>query len=148
MICHYYKSPVNFNALIVCFRTRKTIWDSFWWLILFLVILWIPFLRVWWWVFLPLMLQAQLKELYIWWLSWDYDYAKTRWVVLEVVPQKETEVPVKAMEDIFSVVWPVYDGANFREKWVDGELDNGPYWFSCEIASIEGRIHFYFRITK
>ena len=81
---------------------KKIIWDPFWWIILLAIILWVPFLRVWWWVFLPLMLQVQLKTLYIWWLGWDYDYAKTKWMVLELIPPKETEVPLKAMEDIFS----------------------------------------------
>ena len=69
---------------------RKIIWDPFWWLILFAIILWVPFLRVWWWVVFPWMLMAQLKTVYIWWLNWDFDYAtKRKWVVLEVVPPKE-----------------------------------------------------------
>jgi hypothetical protein len=91
------------------------------------------------------MLQKQLKTLYIWWLAWDFDYAKTRWVVLEITPPKELLIPLKAMEDVFAVSWPLMDVGNFREVWCDGELDNGPYWFSWEIASIEGRVHFYIR---
>ena len=127
---------------------KKIIWDPFWWVILFLIILWVPFLRVWWWVFLPWMLQFQLKTIYRWWINWDYDYAKQKWVVLEVVPPKEILVPFKAMEDVYSVVWPLMDVGNFREQWCDGELDNGPYWFSWEIASIEGRVHFYIRFLQ
>ena len=106
---------------------KKIIWDPFWWLILFLIILWVPFLRVWWWVFLPIMLQSQLKTLYLWWLNWDFDYAtKQKWVFLEVIPPKEVLIPLKAMEDVFSVTWPIMDVGNFRERWCDGELDNGP----------------------
>ncbi|MDD5464522.1 MAG: hypothetical protein PHP62_05230 [Candidatus Moranbacteria bacterium] len=127
---------------------KKMVWDPFWWVILFLVILWVPFLRVWWWVLLPLMLQAQLKTLYIWWIEWDFEVAKFKWVMLEIVPPKEVLVPLKAMEDVFASIWPLYDGANFREKWCDGELDNGPYWCSFEIVSIEGKIHFYIRILQ
>jgi len=128
---------------------KKMIWDPFWWLILFLVILWVPFLRVWWWIFLPLMLQTQLKTLYIWWMNWDYDYAtKAKWVILEVIPPREVLIPAKAMEDVFSVIWPLYDAPNFRERWCDGALDNGPYWCSWEIASIEGKIHFYIRCLQ
>lgn len=121
------------------------VWSPFGWLIIFLVILWVPFLRVWWWVFLPLMLVGQLKEVYLWWLDWDVAYPKNKWVMLEVISPKEILVPVKAMEDFFSVVWPLYDTANFRDKWCDGELDNGPFWCSFELASIEGRVHFYIR---
>jgi len=127
---------------------KKIIWDPFWWVILFIIILWIPFLRVWWWIFLPWMLQAQLKVIYRWWINWDYDYAKMKWVVLEITPPKEVLVPFKAMEDVFSVVWPLMDVGNFREQWCDGELNNGPYWCSWEIASIEGRIHFYVRFLQ
>ena len=127
---------------------QKMIWDPFWWVILFFVILWVPFIRVWWWVFLPLMLQAQLKVIYKWWINWDYDYAKAKWVVLEMISPREVLIPIKAMEDVFSVVWPIMDVANFREQWCDGELDNGPFWYSWEIASIEGKVHFYVRFMQ
>jgi len=127
---------------------RAVVWDPFWWIILSAVILWVPFLRVWWWVFLPIMLQSQLKTLYLWWISWDFDYAKQKWVVLEVIPLQEMLTPLKAMEDVFSAIWPIMDVGNFREVWCDGELDNGPYWCSWEIASIEGNIHFYIRCLR
>jgi hypothetical protein len=125
---------------------KKTVWEPFWWIILLVLILWIPFLRVWWWVFLPLMLATQFEELYHWWMEWDYAYAGAKWIVLEMVPPKETMVPVKAMEDIFNVLWPMYDQASFKDRWIDGELPNGPFWASYEIASIEGQIHFYIRV--
>ncbi|MCX6723633.1 MAG: hypothetical protein NT155_00470 [Candidatus Staskawiczbacteria bacterium] len=127
---------------------KKIIWDPFWWLILLLIILWVPFLRVWWWIFLPLMLMSQLKTIYIWWLNWDYDYAKQKWIVLELTPPKEVLIPFKAMEDVFSSIWPLMDVANFRERWCDGELANGPYWCSFELASVEGKVHFYLRFLQ
>ena len=127
---------------------KKLIWDPFWWLILFVVILWVPFLRVWWWIFLPLMLQAQLKIVYLWWVRWDFYISKRKWVLLEITPPKEVLIPFKAMEDIFSSIWPIMDIANFREIWCDGELDNGPEWCSWEITSIEGKIHFYLRVGQ
>jgi len=127
---------------------KKIIWDPFWWLILLLIILWVPFLRVWWWVFLPIMLGSQLKTLYLWWIGWDYDYAKQKWVLLEIVPMEAMLMPLKAMEDVFAAVWPIIDGANFREKWCDGELPKGPYWCSWEVVSIEGKIHFFIRALK
>jgi len=127
---------------------KKIVWDPFWWVILFVVILWVPFLRVWWWFFLPLMLRAQLKKLYIWWISWDFDYTKQKWVLLEIIPLEATLMPLKAMEDVFTAIWPLMDVGNFREVWCDGELNNGPYWCSWEIASIEGKIHFYIRVLQ
>lgn len=127
---------------------RKIFWDPFWWVILLLIILWVPFLRVWWWVFLPIMLQSQLKVVYRWWLNWDFDYAKLKWVFLEIIPPKEVLTPLKAMEDVFAAIWPLYDSGNFRELWCDGELDNGPYWCSWELASIEGKVHYYIRFLQ
>ena len=126
---------------------KKTTWTPFWWLILILIVFWAPFLRVWWWLFTPLFLWAQLKTLYLWWLNWDYAYAKMKWKVLEIIPPKEVLTPFKAMEDVFTVIWPIWDGAVWRERWCDGELDNSPFWMSWEIASIEGQIHFYIRVT-
>jgi len=124
---------------------KKMIWDPFWWVILFAIILWVPFLRVWWWLFLPAMLQNQLKVIYVWWISWDFDYAKQKWVMLEITPPKEILIPLKAMEDVFTVLWPIWDHPNFREKWCDGMLENSPCWASFEIASIEGSVHFFVR---
>ncbi|MEK7665131.1 MAG: hypothetical protein AAB361_03245 [Patescibacteria group bacterium] len=127
---------------------KKIVWDSFWWVILMLFVFWVPFLRVWWWFFAPFFLSIQLKILYLWWIEWDYDYQNAKWALLDIVPPREVLAPFKAMEDVFSAVWPIIDVANFREAWCDGELTNGPYWCSWEIASIEGKIHFYVRCRE
>ncbi len=129
-------------------QVKKIVWDPFWWVILLIIILWVPFLRVWWWLFLPLMLMEQLKTLYLWWLNWDFDYAKHKWVLLEVIPLEAMLMPLKAMEDVFAAIWPLMDVGNFRERWCDGELGNGPFWCSWEIASIEGNIHYYVRALQ
>jgi hypothetical protein len=93
------------------------------------------------------MLQTQLKNLYLWFINWDFYIANRRWVLLEIIPPKEILMPFKAMEDIFSSVWGIWDGPNFRELWCEGEIENGPEWCSWEIASIEGKIHFYIRVS-
>ncbi len=121
----------------------------FWWVFAMLVVFLLPFLRPWWWVFLPLFLSMELKTLYLWWVGWDFDYAKVKWVVLEIIPPKEILVPLKAMEDVFAVMYgPLIDMANFREMWCEGELPEAPYWMSWEIVSIEGSIHFYARVMS
>ena len=117
---------------------------SFWWLFFMALILFVPFLRVWWWIFFPLILSLELNNVYFWWIRWDYNYASRKWVVLEITPPKEVLVPLKAMEDVFTVIWPaLYSPPNFREKWCEGMLIDGAEWMSFEIASIEGKIHFY-----
>lgn len=125
---------------------RKVVWDPFWWIFLFAIILWVPFLRVWWWFFLPIMLVSQLKTLYLWWIDWDFAYAKSKWKMYEITPPKEVLTPFKAMEDVFTVIWPIWDNGNWRERWIEGELDNAPFWMSWEIASTEGSLHFYMRM--
>lgn len=126
---------------------KEIVWDPFWWVFLMFVILWVPFLRVWWWFFLPVFLSIQLEILYLWWIGWDFSYSKTKWIMLEIIPPKEVLVPFKAMEDVFSVVWGIWDSGNWRERWFEGETET-PYWLSWEIASIEGQVHFYARVRS
>jgi len=94
---------------------------------------------------MPIILVSPLKKIYLWWLNWDFAYAGARWVMLEITPPREVLVPFKAMEDVFAMIWPVWDHPVFREKWCDGILDHMPGWCSFELASIEGKIHFYLR---
>ncbi len=89
----------------------------------------------------------ELKTIYLWWIGWDFSYAKTKWVILEIIPPKEILVPLKAFEDILATMYgPLIDTANFRELWCEGELDEAPFWMSWEIVSIEGNVHFYARV--
>jgi len=121
---------------------------SFWWLLWMAFILWVPFLRVWWWVLFPFLLSIELRKLYLWWLEWDHNYQKNKWILLEVTPPKEVLVPLKAMEDVLTVIWPsLYAPPNFREIWAEGVSDD-PNFMSFEITGIEGTIHFYIRIES
>ena len=129
-------------------QLKKIVWEPFWWIILMIIVFWVPFLRPWWWIFAPLFLSIELRVLYLWWVRWDYAHAKTKWVTLEIITPKETLIPLKAMEDVFAVMWgPLYNFANWRERWCEGALDDAPGWMSWEIASIEGNLHFYLRVT-
>lgn len=126
---------------------KHIIFEPFWWAIGVVLVLMVPFLRPWWWLFAPLFLVAELKTLYLWWLNWDYAYAKKKWVVLEIVPPREILAPLKSMEDIFTVLWgPLYSPPSWREKWCEGILPTNAEWLSFEIASIEGNLHFYARM--
>jgi len=130
-------------------QIRQIIWDPFWWLILMAIILWIPFLRVWWWLFFPLILSIELRTLYMWWMNWDYYYPKVKWVVLEITPPKEILTPLKAMEDVFTIMWgPLLNVPNWREHWCEGVMKDAAEWMSWEVASIEGNLHFYIRVPQ
>ena len=113
------------------------------------IVFWLPFLRPWWWIFAPLFLSMELRTLYLWWIGWDFEYAKIKWVILEIIPPREILVPLKAMEDIYVGMYgPLVDNARFRELWCEGELGETPYWMSWEIVGIEGAVHFYARVMS
>lgn len=122
--------------------------QPFWWAAWLAFIFWVPFLRIWWWLVAPLLLAIELKKLYLWWINWDYYYAKTKWHMLEIIPPKEILVPMKAMEDIFTVLWgALYNNPSWREQWCEGVMEENPDWMSFEIASIEGQLHFFIRVA-
>jgi len=107
------------------------------------------FLKTWWWLFLPLFLYFPAKSLYRWWINWEVWYKEQEWAVLEIIPPAEIEKPFRAMQDVFQALWaPLFDSPNWREKWCEGELENGPFWGSFEVISDEGNIHYYLRVPK
>lgn len=68
--------------------------------------------------------------------------------MLEIIPPAEVLKPYRAMEDIYLGIWPIIDSANWRETWCEGELEKYPYWFSFEVVSKEGQLHYYWRVPK
>jgi len=112
-----------------------------------LSLLW-AFFVAWWWLIIPAILYFPARFFHLWWIRWEIWYKELDWIVLELVPPAEVLKPYLAMEDIINALWPVYDGANWRERWCEGEMLCGPFWLSFEIVSIGGQIHFYMRILK
>lgn len=101
-------------------------------------IIWQVF-SVWWWLPLPFFLFPKLKSIYEWYIN-DIYWSKANWMVLEVKIAKEIDRPLKAMEQVIANFWTLYDPADFKERWFEGKyLLN----FSLEIASIDGKIHFF-----
>ncbi len=103
-------------------------------------------IKNWWWFFLPIILFFPAKFFYFWWIKWEVWYKRNKWILIEVKPPKEILKPFRAMEDIFTIVWGIVDGPNWKERWCEGEMTEGPYWISWEIVSIGGKIHFFIRI--
>lgn len=105
-------------------------------------------LKTWWWVFLPCVLYFPCKELYFSWIRWEIWYKKQEWTMLEIIPPSEIEKPFIAMEYLFASLWTIYNSPNWRGKWCQGVLPIGASWFSFEILSDAGEIHFYLRSPK
>ncbi|MBZ9572890.1 hypothetical protein KJA17_01710 [Patescibacteria group bacterium] len=104
-------------------------------------------LKTWWWVLLPAILYFPLRFIYLWWVQWDIWYKEQEWILLEVKAPREILKPFRAMEDVLSRIWGIFDAPNWRERWLWGE-PLLPYWFSLEIVSIEGEIHFFIRALE
>lgn len=100
-----------------------------------------------WWVWLPVVLffiasgswlDYRRKEYLLGAGKWEGE-----WVLLEIHSPREIEKSAKAMDQVFASLYSVRNFAgNFFEKWWDGEVS---LWFSFEIASLGGQIHFYIR---
>ena len=105
-------------------------------------------IKNWWWFFFPIITAPLFSFFYLWWLRWEVWYPKLKWIVIKIRPPAETLKPFKAMEDVISIMWGIYDGPNWRERWCEGELVAGPFWLSFEVASIGGEIGFYMRILE
>ena len=107
------------------------------------------FFKNWFWFFLPIILAFPAKFFYLWWKRWEVWYPSKKWILLELKPPRENLKPFKAMEDVFTVLWGIYDGPNWREVWCEGEpMLGGGLWFSFEIVSFGGDIHFYMRVPE
>jgi hypothetical protein len=106
-------------------------------------------LKNWWWFLLAIVLWFPVKFFYLFWLRWEVWYPKTKWILLEIKPPKEILKPFKAMENIFSSLWGTIDIPNWREQWCEGMLPlGGGLWFSFEVASFGGKVHFYLRCPE
>ncbi len=72
------------------------------------------------------------------------DFKKNlRWVLLEIQISRETERNPKAMEQVLASLHGLRNAANdLNEYYHDGEVTR---WFSLEMVSFGGEIHFYVR---
>jgi len=97
-----------------------------------------------WWILPPIILFNPLRFWYLLYIQTKW-FKKTKWQVLEIKIPREVTKPLKAMENVFSILWGTYDAPNFKEKWIEGKFLLG---FSLQIASLEGVPHFFMRINK
>jgi hypothetical protein len=79
-----------------------------------------------------------------WWLHYvQHDFISGMdFVVLEIIPPREVLRSPKAMELFFTNALYHWSSKGGREEFWQGAVW---FWFSLEIASIEGQVHFYIR---
>ncbi len=97
----------------------------------------------WWWFFTPLVLWPIFKLAWVNYIQEKY-FRNIEWKLLEIKISKESEKRPKTMDEFFSAIYSTNDTAidTLFDIFLDGVLDG---WFSFEIVSIEGDIHFYIR---
>jgi len=95
-----------------------------------------------WWIFAPFILFPIFESTWIFWKQEEFKH-HLDWVVLELRIPREIKKNPKAMEQVFTAVHALRNApGDFKEKWLDGEVTR---WYSFEMVSIGGEIHFYIR---
>ncbi len=98
-----------------------------------------------WWLWLFVILAIVTPQL---WLTYAREYYKkaNTWMLLELKIPREVKRNPRAMEQVFMAMHAVRNSpSNFAEKWWDGEVS---LWYSCEMVSFGGEIHFYVWVPK
>jgi len=103
----------------------------------------IVFYYNYWWFFTPLMLWPIFQLAWVNYIQEKY-LRSIEWNLLEIKISKEIEKRPKTMEEFFSGIYSSYDVMidTLYDVYLDGVVD---LWFSFEIVSIEGDVHFYIR---
>jgi hypothetical protein len=103
------------------------------------------FLLLFWWLWLFFILIPIINSL---WLFWRQELFKRgiKWVLLELRMPRMLEKSPQAMEQVLKGLHSLRNSAgDVREKYWDGEVT---VWFSLEMVSFSGEIHFYVRGQK
>lgn len=99
-------------------------------------------LTAFWWAWTPLVLFAIFVTLWLMYIR-AFFLARTPQTLLEIFIPRELPKTPKAMEQVLAGLYALRNApASFKSKYWDGEAT---LWFSLEMASFGGDIHFYVR---
>lgn len=100
----------------------------------------------WWWFFTPLFLWPIFEIAWINYVQEKY-IRGIKWKLLEIKIPKEIEKRPKTMDEFFAALYSTNDVVidTLYDVYLGGMVD---VWFSFEIVSIEGDIHFYIRTPE
>lgn len=97
----------------------------------------------WWWLPLFFALQERFDYYWRWWRTEIWFNTVWKPVLLEIRIPKELPKPIKAMEAVLVALHgALYNDPDWWEKYSSGEPQTS---LKFEIASIDGKIHFYIR---
>lgn len=96
------------------------------------------------WLFLTILYVA--LQLWLAYRQLLYKRSEANFVLMEIVVPRELHKNPHAMEQIFASIHAIRNSpANRKEKWWDGEVT---LWFTFEVISLGGELHFFMRIPK
>ncbi len=107
------------------------------------------FIKYTWWFWLFLIFWELLRELFLYVQQQKYkqkEAAPEKYALFEIRIPRELEKSAKSMEHVFQALHGMGNApGNWREKYIEGQV---PLWFSLELVSLGGQIHFYLRMPK
>lgn len=114
------------NPLQIMFYILKPVWHQFW---------------QWGWIIGPVALGPVV------WNSWLYyirirTLKKFKWLMLEIKIPPEVEKTPLAMEQTLSILHSTLFPGSWWKRYVEGRVQE---WFSLEMTSFGGELHFYIR---
>ncbi len=105
----------------------------------------ISFIKKTWWFWLFLIFLPITASLWLFWRNEKYK-SEIEWSFLEIKIPRENKKDPEAMEQVLYLLHSLRNApGDPREKWWDGEVTR---WFSLEILSFGGEIHYYLRCYK
>jgi len=97
-----------------------------------------------WWMLLPLIFFPIFLESWLMFIRFNF-IIKIKWKLLEIkIPREILKTP-KAMEQVFTTLYNMYDKKKFLDVWWKGEVQE---WASFELTGSAGQIHFYMRVPE
>ncbi len=103
-------------------------------------------IKNWWWLFFPFLIKNRFLFFWKWWRFEAFLKNVFRPVLLEIKIPKDIVKPIRAMEDVMTSLHSIiYHPPDWWEEWIEGQFQTS---LGLEIASIEGKIHFYIRIHE
>ncbi len=102
------------------------------------------FLALTWWLWLFLILFFPLRSLWLFWRQETFK-KKREFVLLELKVPPLVEKSPQAMEQVLMELGSIRKPQNIKEKYWDGEIFA---YFSLEIVSLGGQVHFFVRVLK
>ncbi len=96
------------------------------------------------WVFFLLALLVGLFGIYLNYIRTKF-VKRIKWTVLAIDVPQENLQSIKAVEHIFSAMWPLYESRDLKDKYIDGKFQLA---YSLEIVSIGGYTQYLIRVPS